>query len=52
MNNLLRIAVERRRAFLIEQLIQMGAYDRNDRQLYDQILSELEMEYRTHSSFR
>ncbi|WP_160725980.1 Fur-regulated basic protein FbpA [Bacillus sp. USDA818B3_A] len=45
MENLLRKAVQKKRQFLINQLIQSGVYKKNNKHLYEWTLTELEREY-------
>ncbi|WP_018661728.1 Fur-regulated basic protein FbpA [Heyndrickxia acidiproducens] len=45
MGNLLREAIEKKRQFLMAQLIAMGTYPENDKQLSKLTLTELEKEY-------
>ncbi|NRD79470.1 Fur-regulated basic protein FbpA [Bacillus sp. BRMEA1] len=47
MANLLREAVQRKRQFLIDELIKSGIYKINDKHLYEWTLSELEKEFKT-----
>lgn len=46
MKNRLREAIENRKAFIIKQLILRGIYKKDDKQLYELTLSELEIEYK------
>jgi len=43
--NLLRKAVQTKRQFLINKLIQSGVYKKNNKHLYEWTLTELEQEY-------
>ncbi|PFO09654.1 Fur-regulated basic protein FbpA [Bacillus sp. AFS076308] len=45
MENLLRKAVQTKRQFLINKLIQSGVYKKNNKHLYEWTLTELEQEY-------
>ncbi|MEH7413826.1 Fur-regulated basic protein FbpA [Neobacillus drentensis] len=45
MENLLRKAVQTKRQFLINKLIQSGIYKKNNKHLYEWTLSELEQEF-------
>jgi hypothetical protein len=45
MANLLREAVQKKRQFLIDELIKSGIYKINDKHLYEWTLSDLENEY-------
>ncbi|TWD96390.1 Fur-regulated basic protein A [Neobacillus bataviensis] len=47
MENLLRKAVQTKRQFLINKLIQSGVYKKNNKHLYEWTLTELEQEYNT-----
>ncbi|MED1471804.1 Fur-regulated basic protein FbpA [Bacillus salipaludis] len=49
MKNLLRDAVEKKKRYLINKLITLGAYKKDDKHLFELTLNELEEEY---SSFR
>jgi hypothetical protein len=46
MNNVLRNAVQQRRQFLIEKLLKIGVFKKEDRHLYEWTLSDLEEEYK------
>ncbi|MDR4947359.1 Fur-regulated basic protein FbpA [Neobacillus cucumis] len=46
MENLLRKAVQIKKQFFINKLIQSGVYKKNNRHLYEWTLSELEREYK------
>jgi hypothetical protein len=45
MNNVLRNAVQQRRQFLIDKLLKIGVFKKEDRHLYEWTLSDLEKEY-------
>ncbi|MED4224621.1 Fur-regulated basic protein FbpA [Neobacillus cucumis] len=45
MENLLRKAVQIKKQFFINKLIQSGVYKKNNRHLYEWTLSELEREF-------
>jgi Fur-regulated basic protein A len=45
MGDKLRDAVERRRKFIIHSLLEHGIYKKEDKQLYELCLSELEREH-------
>ncbi len=45
MKNILRTAVQQRRQFLIEKLLKIGVFKKEDRHLYEWTLSDLEKEY-------
>ncbi len=45
LKNFLRHAIEKKRQYLIEQLIALGAYREDDKQLFTLTLTELETEY-------
>lgn len=45
MNNVLRNAVQQRRQFLIDKLIKIGVFKKEDRHLYEWTISDLEREY-------
>ncbi|GER68311.1 hypothetical protein BpJC7_22850 [Weizmannia acidilactici] len=45
MKNLLRDAIEKKKRYLMNRLIEMDAYPENDEQLYKLTLTELEKEY-------
>ncbi len=44
--NILRNAVEKKQQFLIDKLIKLGSYKKNDKHLFELTLSELEGEYK------
>jgi hypothetical protein len=46
MKNLLRTAVQQRRQFLIEKLLKVGVFKKEDKHLYEWTLSDLETEYK------
>jgi hypothetical protein len=46
MKNILRTAVQQRRQFLIDKLLKVGVFKKEDRHLYEWTLSDLEEEYR------
>jgi hypothetical protein len=46
MKNILRTAVQQRRQFLIEKLLKIGVFKKEDRHLYEWTLSDLEKEYK------
>ncbi|SFE42127.1 Fur-regulated basic protein A [Bacillus sp. OV194] len=50
MPNRLRLAIEQRKNFLITCLIEWGIYKKEDKQLYELTLSELEAEYQLNKS--
>lgn len=45
MKNILRTAVQQRRQFLIEKLLKIGVFKKEDKHLYEWTLSDLETEY-------
>ncbi|MEH7254149.1 MULTISPECIES: Fur-regulated basic protein FbpA [Bacillaceae] len=45
MENILRNAVQQRRQILIDKLIKIGVFKKDDRHLYEWTLSDLEEEY-------
>jgi hypothetical protein len=45
MKNILRTAVQQRRQFLIDKLLKIGVFKKEDRHLYEWTLSDLEKEY-------
>ncbi|MGJ7919782.1 Fur-regulated basic protein FbpA [Neobacillus sp. LXY-4] len=45
MGKIIRRAIEKRRQYLIEQLIGMGYYKKGDNQLFELTLTDLEEEY-------
>lgn len=45
MKNILRTAVQQRRQFLIDKLLKIGVFKKEDRHLYEWTLSDLEREY-------
>jgi hypothetical protein len=45
MKNILRTAVQQRRQILIDKLIKIGVFKKEDRHLYEWTLSDLEREY-------
>ncbi|MDQ0201527.1 Fur-regulated basic protein FbpA [Neobacillus ginsengisoli] len=47
MSNLLRDAVEKKKQYLIDKLIALGFYKKDDKHLFEWTLSELEKEYRS-----
>ncbi|MDP4104859.1 MAG: Fur-regulated basic protein FbpA [Bacillota bacterium] len=47
MNNILRHAVEKKKQYLMDKLIALGTYKKNDEHLFELTLSELEEEYRS-----
>ncbi|MEC1521074.1 Fur-regulated basic protein FbpA [Neobacillus niacini] len=46
MKNILRTAVQRRRQFLIDKLLKVGVFKKEDRHLYEWTLTDLEEEYK------
>ncbi|MFP3126690.1 Fur-regulated basic protein FbpA [Ectobacillus funiculus] len=46
MGNLLRDAVEKKKQYLIDQLISLGFYQKDSQYLFEWTLSDLEKEYR------
>jgi Fur-regulated basic protein A len=46
MENILRNAVQQRRQFLIDKLLKIGVFKKEDRHLYEWTLSDLEEEYK------
>lgn len=46
MKNLLRDAVEKKKQYLMNKLIILGAYKKDDKHLFELTLNELEEEYR------
>ncbi|MFS0777891.1 Fur-regulated basic protein FbpA [Neobacillus sp. 3P2-tot-E-2] len=46
MKNILRTAVQQRRQFLIDKLLKVGVFKKEDRHLYEWTLSDLEKEYK------
>jgi hypothetical protein len=46
MKNILRTAVQQRRQFLIDRLLKVGVFKKEDRHLYEWTLSDLEEEYK------
>lgn len=46
MKNILRTAVQQRRQFLIDKLLKVGVFKKEDRHLYEWTLSDLEEEYK------
>lgn len=46
MGNLLRDAVEKKKQYLINQLITLGFYKKDNQHLFEWTLSDLEKEYR------
>lgn len=46
MKNILRTAVQQRRQFLIDKLLKIGVFKKEDRHLYEWTLSDLEKEYK------
>ena len=46
MENILRNAVQQRRQILIDKLIKIGMFKKDDRHLYEWTLSDLEEEYK------
>jgi len=46
MNNILRSAVQQRRQYLMDKLLQLGVYKKEDKHLYELTLTDLEDEYR------
>jgi hypothetical protein len=46
MKNVLRSAVQQRRQFLIDKLLKIGVFKKEDRHLYEWTLSDLEDEYK------
>ncbi|MFB9760718.1 Fur-regulated basic protein FbpA [Ectobacillus funiculus] len=46
MGNLLRHAVEKKKQYLIDQLISLGFYQKDSHYLFEWTLSDLEKEYR------
>ncbi|MBY0147365.1 Fur-regulated basic protein FbpA [Neobacillus niacini] len=51
MNNVLRNAVQQRRQFLIDKLLKIGVFKKEDRHLYEWTLSDLEKEYQYLESY-
>jgi hypothetical protein len=45
MKNILRTAVQQRRQYLIDKLLKIGVFKKEDRHLYEWTLSDLEREY-------
>ncbi|MFP7296637.1 Fur-regulated basic protein FbpA [Neobacillus niacini] len=45
MKNILRTAVQQRRQFLIDKLLKIGVFKKEDRHLYEWTLNDLEREY-------
>ncbi|MEH6996186.1 Fur-regulated basic protein FbpA [Neobacillus drentensis] len=45
MKNILRTAVQQRRQYLIDKLLKIGVFKKEDRHLYEWTLSDLEWEY-------
>jgi hypothetical protein len=45
MKNILRTAVQQRRQYLIDKLLKIGVFKKEDRHLYEWTLSDLESEY-------
>jgi len=45
LENVLRTVVKQRRHFLMDQLVQSGVYEKNNKHLSEWTLSELEEEY-------
>lgn len=46
MTNILRTAVQQRRQFLIDKLLKIGVFKKEDKHLYEWTLSDLEKEYK------
>jgi hypothetical protein len=46
MKNILRTAVQQRRQYLIDKLLKVGVFKKEDRHLYEWTLSDLEKEYK------
>jgi hypothetical protein len=46
MSKQLRIAVEKRKNYLINYLIKAGIYKKNEQQLFELTLTDLELEYK------
>ncbi|MDM5327174.1 Fur-regulated basic protein FbpA [Neobacillus sp. CF12] len=46
MKNILRTAVQQRRQYLIDKLLKIGVFKKEDRHLYEWTLSDLEKEYK------
>jgi hypothetical protein len=46
MKNILRNAVQQRRQYLIDKLLKIGVFKKEDRHLYEWTLSDLEEEYK------
>lgn len=46
MENILRNAVQQRRQYLIDKLLKIGVFKKEDRHLYEWTLSDLEEEYK------
>ena len=46
MKNILRTAVQQRRQYLIDKLLKVGVFKKEDRHLYEWTLSDLEEEYK------
>lgn len=46
MKNILRNAVQQRRQLLIDKLLKIGVFKKDDRHLYEWTLSDLEEEYK------
>jgi hypothetical protein len=46
MKNILRNAVQQRRQLLIDKLLKIGVFKKEDRHLYEWTLSDLEEEYK------
>ncbi|WHY03064.1 Fur-regulated basic protein FbpA [Neobacillus sp. DY30] len=45
MKNILRTAVQQRRQFLIDKLLKIGVFKKEDKHLYEWTLTDLEKEY-------
>jgi hypothetical protein len=46
MTNLLRMAVQKKRQYLMDELLKLGVYKKEDKHLYELTLNDLEKEYR------